>query len=131
MSNFLQCTWEYISEGIFSKSGTISTSAANCPGVYSTLNSWQPFFKDMIVILVTLGTFAAVTAVYLKFRPAVLLEQTLGHNQCPDQWVFRDEDFMCHPLYRTPCAPFNPELQRGNQCDIAKRCMTTWKGLCD
>ena len=131
MPNFLQCTWEYIREGLFSKSTDISINAENCPGVYTTLAAWQPFFKDMVVILVTLGTFAAVTAVYLKYRPAVILEQTLGYNQCPDQWVFRGEDSMCHPLYRTTCAPFNPELQRGNQCDIAKRCMTTWKGLCD
>ena len=132
MPNFLQCTWEYMKEGVISKSGgLLSMNAADCPNVYKNLNDWQPFLQDMLIILVTLGVLAAVTVGYLALKPEVLIERTLGHNQCPDQWVFRDEDGMCHPLYNTPCNPFNPEVQRRNECDIAKRCMTTWKGLCD
>jgi hypothetical protein len=136
MSNFLQCTWSYIKEGIFGTGvndrGLANLSeATNCPRVFSILDSWQPFFKDVFVILVTLGVFAAITAGYFALKPTVMVEQKLGHNQCPDQWVYRAEDGMCHPLYQTTCTPFNPEVQRGNQCDIAKRCMTTWKGLCD
>lgn len=118
-------------EGIFSKSGELNISAAECPDVYRNLTSWQPFFQDVFVILVTLGVLAAVTTGYLALKPTVLVQQSLGHNQCPDQWVYRAEDAMCHPLYVSTCAPFNPEVQKGNECDIAKRCSTTWKGLCD
>lgn len=131
MSNFLQCTWEYMKEGVFSKAGELSTNAANCPSVYKNLTDWQPFFKDALVMLVTIGVLVAVTAGYLALKPTVLIQQTLGRNQCPDQWVYRAEDSMCHPLYNTPCQPFNPEVQKGGECDIAKRCQTTWKGLCD
>jgi hypothetical protein len=131
MPNFLQCTWEYIKEGIFSKPGELSLNAVDCPNVYKNLTDWQPFFKDVFVMLVTLGVLVAVTAGYLALKPTVVIDQTFGNNQCPDQWVYRPEDSMCHPLYSTSCAPFNPDVQRGNQCDIAKRCQTTWKGLCD
>lgn len=131
MPNFLQCTWEYIMEGIYSKAGDLSMNATNCPGVYKTLTDWQPFLKDFFVVLVTVGVLIGVTVGYLSLKPGVILDQTIGHNQCPDQWVFRLDDAMCHPLYQTSCAPFNPEVQKGNECDIAARCSTTWKGLCD
>ena len=118
-------------EGIFSKAGDLSINATNCPGVYKTLGDWQPFLKDFFVVLVTVGVLIGVTLGYLALKPGVILEQTIGHNQCPDQWVYRSEDAMCHPLYQTSCEPFNPEVQKGNECDIVKRCSTTWKGLCD
>lgn len=131
MPNFLQCTWEYIKEGIFSKEGELSLNAASCPKVYKTLTDWQPFLKDFFVVLVTIGVLIGITVGYLALKPGVILEQTIGHNQCPDQWVYRTEDSKCHPLYQTSCAPFNPQVQKGNECDIVKRCSTTWKGLCD
>jgi len=131
MPNFLQCTWEYMKEGIFSKAGELSLNAVNCPNVYKNLTAWQPFFQDVFVILVTLGVLSAITAGYLALKPTLVLDQKFAHTQCPDQWVYRTEDKMCHPLYNTTCKPFNPEVQKGGECDIAKRCQTTWKGLCD
>ena len=131
MPNFLQCTWEYMKEGVFSKAGELSLNSASCPDVYKNLTDWQPFFKDTLVMLVTIGVLVAMTAGYLALKPTVLIQQTLGYNQCPDQWVYRAEDSMCHPLYNSTCQPFNPDVQKGRECDIAKRCMTTWKGLCD
>ena len=144
MPNTLQCIWAYIKEGsgLFSPEsinsvdrGGLSISSwagkATCMKTYDFFDRWQPFLKDFFVVLATVGVLIGVTVGYLAMKPGVILNQTIGHNQCPDQWVYRTEDSMCHPLYQTSCAPFNPEVQKGNECDIVKRCSTTWKGLCD
>ena len=133
MSNFLRCTWDFLRTE-FNWVPSISTDAAQdgaCVDTYAYLMTWKPFMQDMLVILGTLATFAVVTAFYLALKPTVFLEETLGHNQCPDQWVYRSEDSMCHPLYQTECVPFNPEVLKVDRCQIAKNCSTTWKGLCD
>ena len=133
MSNFLRCTWDFLRTE-FNWSTVISTDAqqgGRCESAFYYLSTWKPFMQDVFVILVTLGTFAAVTASYLALNPTVFLDSPIGHNQCPDQWVYRDEDSMCHPLYQTECVPFNPEVLKVDRCQIAKNCGTTWKGLCD
>jgi len=144
MPNTLQCIWAYMKEGsgLFTPESinsvdrgglTISSWAgkATCVNTYDFFDRWQPFLKDFFVILVTVGVLVGITVGYLALKPQVILNQTIGRTQCPDQWVYRMEDSMCHPLYQTPCEPFNPDVQKGNECDIAKRCSTTWKGLCD
>ena len=133
MSNFLRCTWDFLRTE-FNWNISVSTAAAQdgpCVDTFAYLLTWKPFIQDMLVIFGTLATFAVVTAFYLSLKPTVFLEETLGHNQCPDQWVYRDEDSMCHPLYQTECVPFNPEVLKVDRCQIAKNCGTTWKGLCD
>lgn len=133
MSNFLRCTWDFLRTE-FNWVASISTDAGQdgpCVDTYAYLLTWKPFMQDMLVIFGTLATFAVVTAFYLALKPTVFLEETLGRNQCPDQWVYRSEDSMCHPLYQTECVPFNPEVLKADRCQIAKNCSTTWTGLCD
>lgn len=90
-----------------------------------------PFLKDAIVVIVTIGVFALVTYTYLKLEPTIVLPRRwLGPvSPCPDRWV--DEDGECRPMYETHCNSFKPDLYRGKECEIARACGTSWKGLCN
>ena len=87
---------------------------------------------DILVILVTLGLFALVTFVYLKLKPTIFLSNSDFVGQCPDRWIYREDDGgKCYPTYQTTCSPFDPDLYTRDRCSIAKSCGTSWKGLCN
>ena len=111
---------------------------------------------DFLVVVVTLGVLALITFIYLKLNPTILLPNTEFYNQCPDRWIFREDNYAsgnstplpkpslsglptmfstqvvgkCWPTYQTTCQPFDPSLYTSTRCDIAKSCGTTWTGLC-
>jgi hypothetical protein len=110
-----------------SLSGAIPLPAP--PGCDSTYKFLNVIFKDMFVILVTLGVFSLFAYMYLiKYQPIVYMKRIKKLNPCPDLWTFDGEN--CNPTYDTQCNPFNPKNYEGHECEIAKSCGTSWKGLC-
>jgi hypothetical protein len=93
------------------------------------LENYYMLTKDAIVVVVTLGVFALVSFVYLKLRPTIILKPDMLHGTCPDRWMMQDGE--CTPLYPTQCKAFNPEMYKGQECEIARSCGTSWKGLCN
>ena len=86
--------------------------------------------KDIVVVVVTLSVFALFTWGYFNLaHPTIVLTKPAGPvNQCPDLWIYKDGE--CSPSYHTQCKPFNPDFYKGKECEIAKSCGTSWKGLC-
>jgi len=86
--------------------------------------------KDAVIILVTIGVFALFVWGYLNLaNPTIIITKPAGPvNCCPDLWIFKCGE--CHPSYHTKCKPFDPQRYKGQECDIARSCGTTWKGLC-
>jgi len=97
----------------------------------ATHKYFSGFALDFMTVIVTLGLFSLVTFIYLKLKPTIYIAAGDFKNQCPDRWIFREEEGMCFPTYQTTCSAFNPAQHKGNLCGIAKSCGTTWKGLCD
>jgi hypothetical protein len=127
----LKCTFSYMKEGLFG-TGTNSLggpipSPLECSPTYAFIRS---YLRDFIVIGVTLGTFAVFTYFYLKvLQPTIVYEVKGGPaGDCPDLWIY--EHGECKPTYETTCKPFDPVMQKGKECDIARACGTSWKGLC-
>jgi hypothetical protein len=91
--------------------------------------SFYPFLKDMIVIIVTLGVFSLFAYAYITLRPTIFLKPSTEHSGCPDRWI--EKDGMCTPQYQTKCQPYNPLLYAGQECEIAAACGTSFKGMCN
>lgn len=128
----------------------------------ATWSAWSYYLGslsvDILIVLVTLSLFALVTYIYLKLEPTILLPNTELVGQCPDRWIFREDNYAggsdvgsppnqpgtqdnttrlstrvigkCYPTYQTTCEPFDPSMYMKTRCDIAKSCGTTWHGLC-
>jgi hypothetical protein len=89
------------------------------------------YTKDLVVVVTTIGVFALVCWLYLKYQPVIVLSNTDMLTTCPTRWIYRVESRECAPLYPTKCMPFNPDSYSPREkCDIAKSCGTSWKGLC-
>jgi hypothetical protein len=90
------------------------------------------WFKDVLVVLVTIGVFAAIAAIYLALKPTVLIPPPGIVAVCPARWVYNTTNNLCEPQYPTKCVAFNPsQFSDKEKCDIVKNCGTYWKGLCD
>ena len=90
--------------------------------------SYSSVSKDILVIVVTLGVSAAFLYMYFIVRPTIVLSPDAAVSGCPDRW--REINGECVPQYDTPCMPYRPELYKGQECEIAKACGTSFKGLC-
>ena len=92
----------------------------------------QTYGKDMIIVTVTIAVFAAFVWGYFNLaHPTIVLTKPAGPvNRCPDLWIYDEEKTECRPSYHTQCKPFNPVFYEGKECEIAKSCGTSWKGLC-
>lgn len=91
--------------------------------------NYYPLMKDLFVVIVTLGVFALFVYLYLVLRPTVVIPPNTKHSGCPDRWLEKNGE--CVPMYETHCQPYIPSLYVGNECDIAKACGTTFKGICN
>jgi hypothetical protein len=85
--------------------------------------------KDMIVIVVTIGIFALFVYLYLIIRPTIVLSREKSFSGCPDRWL--EVNGECVPQYETQCKPYNPLLFQGQECEIARACGTSFKGMCN
>lgn len=90
--------------------------------------NYYPLIKDVFVITVTLGIFALFVYVYLIIRPTIVLSPDVKHSGCPDRWL--EVNGECVPQYPTTCKPYNPQLYAGQECEIARACGTSFKGMC-
>lgn len=72
--------------------------------------------------------FALFVYVYLIIRPTIVLSPNLEHSGCPDRWL--EVNGECVPQYETNCKAYNPLLYKGQECEIAQSCGTSFKGLC-
>lgn len=88
-----------------------------------------PLMKDIFVIMITLGIFALFVYVYLVIRPTIVLSSEGQLSGCPDRWL--EVDGECVPQYETNCKPYKPLLYQGQECEIARACGTSFKGLCN
>ena len=88
--------------------------------------------KDFVVIGVTIAVFAIFVWGYFNLaNPTIVLTKPAGPvNKCPDLRIYDDKKNECRPSYDTNCKPFDPDFYQGQECDIAKSCGTSWKGLC-
>jgi hypothetical protein len=95
-----------------------------------------PYLKDLVVVIASLTVLTIVSYFYLKLIPIVVVRPGYDGGadrgfrpKCPDRWI--ENDGVCTPGYKTKCQPFKPELYKGKECEIARECGTTWKGLCN
>ena len=130
MSTGLTCYTKYFEELIMGvpKSLTGVPPLPAPPGCDSTYKFLNVVLKNLFIVGVTLGTFALFSYFYLNNQPTIVMKHTTKENPCPDLWTFDGEN--CNPTYDTQCNPFNPLNYAGHECDIAKSCGTSWKGLC-
>lgn len=127
----LSCYASYFKEAFtgIQKSLTGVPPLPASPGCDSTYKFLTMILKDTLVIVVTLGVFALFTYIYLvKLQPTIVMKHVESENPCPDRWSFDGSN--CNPNYETQCNPFDPLNYKGHECEIARSCGTSWKGLC-
>jgi hypothetical protein len=128
MSNGLSCYYTYFKQ-VFTGPFTNWLSPEFAVGCSDTFRFLNKLFKDVLVVVITLGIAALFGYIYLvKYQPIIFVKRITKQNPCPDLWIFDGEN--CNPSYDTQCNPFNPKNYKGHECEIAKTCGTGWKGFC-
>ena len=93
---------------------------------------------DFLVVLVTLGLLALITFIYLKLNPTVLLPNTEFYNQCPDRWIFREDNYAggnevsgnSTPLPNRNPNPSMPGLPSLFSTQVVGKCWPTYQTTC-
>jgi hypothetical protein len=105
-------------------------------------SSWIAFFKNFsmstVIVLVTLGVLALVTFVYLNLEPTVFLPNSEFAGQCPDRWIFREDEYAggnevggnSTPLPNRNPNPSLPGLPTLLSTKVVGKCWPTYQTTC-
>ena len=93
---------------------------------------------DFLVVVVTLGLLALITFIYLKLNPTVLLPNTEFYNQCPDRWIFREDNYAggnevggnSTPLPNRNPNPSLPGMPTLFSTQVVGKCWPTYQTTC-
>jgi len=93
---------------------------------------------DFLVVVVTLGLLALITFIYLKLKPTILLPNTEFYGQCPDRWIFREDNYAggnevggnSTPLPNRNPNPSLPGLPTFFSTQVVGKCWPTYQTTC-
>ena len=93
---------------------------------------------DFLVVVVTLGVLALITFIYLKLKPTILLPNTEFYGQCPDRWIFREDNYAggnevggnSTPLPNRNPNPSLPGLPTLFSTQVIGKCWPTYQTTC-
>jgi hypothetical protein len=93
---------------------------------------------DFLVVVVTLGVLALITFIYLKLKPTILLPNTEFYGQCPDRWIFREDNYAggnevggnSTPLPNRNPNPSLPGLPTLFSTQVVGKCWPTYQTTC-
>jgi hypothetical protein len=90
----------------------------------------------IIIALYAIPITLVLLYIYKKvLNPIIIAKPDLSKmSKCPDAWIYDDSTQLCSPNYKTDCLPYNPNTPLlttyEQRCQLARRCNTTWSGLC-